>query len=403
MYNLGTVIRFEVIRTLKKKSFWLMVLLFPIITAGIFAIVYFSNQSTSQAEEALKKQQFSVVITDKSKLVSPQLIQAIGAKTADDKQSAIDQVKSGKVDGYIYYPENIKEQPVEVYGRNVGIFDNGRYEVAAGELLRQSVRQRVDSNIYSVVEGKFDNKLTIFRDGKVYEPFKEMVLPGMFLVLFYMLIAFFGNQMLTSTTEEKENRVIEMLLTTIEARTLIVGKIISLIGLAMLQAVLLTLPPLIGYWLLRDSLDLPTIDLSSLPVDWVRIGLGALIMMVSLGLFTGLLVMIGAMLPTAKEAGSFLAVIMMLIFGPLYALSLFISMPDAGIVRFLTLFPLTAPIPMLLRNALGNLHDWEVWLGLLIMIISTVVVMGLAVRVFRYGAIEYSRKLSLKELFKSQA
>ena len=86
--------------------------------------------------------------------------------------------------------------------------------------------------------GKIDSTSTIYRDGEIHNPIQEMILPGVFLVLFYFLISFFGNQMLTSTTEEKENRVIEMILTTIEARTLIVGKIISLIILAFIQGLL---------------------------------------------------------------------------------------------------------------------------------------------------------------------
>ena len=49
MYNLNTVIKFEVIRTLKKKSFWIMALAFPIVIAAIFAMIFFSNQATDQA------------------------------------------------------------------------------------------------------------------------------------------------------------------------------------------------------------------------------------------------------------------------------------------------------------------------------------------------------------------
>ena len=90
---------------------------------------------------------------------------------------------------------------------------------------------------------------------------------------------------------------------------------------------------------------------------------------------------------------------MMLIFGPLYAVSLFISAPDSPLVRFLTLFPFTAPIPMLLRNAVGNLELWETLAGILILIVSAIVIMLIAVRIFRYGALEYTRKLSLREIF----
>ena len=54
MHNLSTVIHFEVTRTLKKKSFWIMALGFPLLIGAIFVIIFLSNQSTSDAIGQLK-------------------------------------------------------------------------------------------------------------------------------------------------------------------------------------------------------------------------------------------------------------------------------------------------------------------------------------------------------------
>jgi ABC-2 type transport system permease protein len=116
-------------------------------------------------------------------------------------------------------------------------------------------------------------------------------------------------------------------------------------------------------------------------------------------LFIGLLVAIGAAVPTAKEASGAIGAVMLLLFGPLYAASLFISSPDQPLVRFLSYFPLTAPIPLLLRNAAGTITWGEILIGAGILIISAILVIRIAVRVFQHGALEYSRKLSLKEIF----
>ncbi len=399
MHNLSTVIRFEISRTLKKKSFWFMAFGFPILIGAIFGIIYISNKSTNDAAEKLGKQSFSLEITDNSRLIRPELVTAIKARAVTDKAKAIEDVRQGKVDGYIYYPADLTKQPVEVYGKEVGLFDNGRYEGVAKNLLQQSVQAEVAPAIQSVLTGTTTTNVTTFRDGEPYDAVKQMIFPGVFLILFYLLISFFGSQMLTSTTEEKENRVIEMILTTIEARTLIVGKIISLILLAFLQGALIVLPALLGYIFFHDQLNIPALDLSSLPVDWGRILTGAAIFITGIVMFTGLLVLIGASVPTAKEAGQFFGMVMMLIFGPLYAFTLFISAPDSPFVRFLSLFPLTAPIPLLLRNAVGNLSSWEIALAIPIMAITAIVILVLAVRVFRFGALEYSRKISLREMF----
>lgn len=399
MHNLGTVVRFEIIRTLKKKSFWIMALGFPVMLAAIFGIIFLSNKSTDQAVKDLQKQSFTVAVTDESHLVNPALLATLKTAKVQSKQQGIDEVKAGKIDGYIYYPSDLSKNSVEIYGQDVGMFNNGRYEGVAKALLLNSVQTTVTPNVSTVIKGSTKTSVTTYRDGSIYDPTKQMILPGIFLVLFYMLIAFFGNQMLVSTTEEKENRVIEMILTTIEARTLIVGKIISLVSLAFIQGAIIVLPALIGYLLFHDKLNLPFIDLSSLPVDPVRILTGAGIFLLSFLFFTGILVLIGASVPTAKEAGSFIGLVMMLLFGPLYAASLFISAPESPLVRFLSLFPLTAPIPLLLRNAVGNLEGWEIALAVPILMISALITLVLAVRVFRFGALEYSRKLSLKEIF----
>ena len=398
MHNLSTVIIFEVIRVLKKKSFWAMVFGFPIMIGAVFGIVFLSNNATRDAADKLKEQTFSIAITDDSHLLSPQITSAFHAKMTT-KEAGIAAVKNGTVDAYFYYPADVSAHHIEIYGKNVGLFENGRYSSVALALLSQSVQNTVSPQIRTVLQNAAASDTTIYRDGRAYDPFKEMILPGIFLVLFYVLMSFFAGQALTSTTEEKENRVIEMILTTIEARTLIIGKIISLIVLMLIQGVLVVAPVLIGYLLFRNQLNLPNIDLSGLPVDWARIGVAAVIFALSFAFFTGVLVLIGATMPTAREANQFMGFVMIALYGPLYAVSLFISMPDAPIVRFLSLFPLTSPIPLLMRNAAGNLQPWEIAVGALILLTSSIFVLILAVRVFRFGALEYSRKVSLKEMF----
>lgn len=399
MYNLGTVMRFEIVRTLKKKSFWIMAVGFPIMFAAIFGIIFMSNQATSDAAKDLEKQKFSIAVTDDSGLVKPEYLAAVNATTVASKQVGIEAVKTGRYDAYFYYPANLAAQAVEVYGKEAGLFDNGKYTGVANSLLQLSAESNISPELRSVVKGTTNTTFTAYKDGSTYDGIKEMILPGIFLVLFYLLISFFGNQMLTSTTEEKENRVIEMILTTIEARTLIIGKIISLIILAFIQGLIIILPALIGYLLFHDQLNLPFVDLTTLPVNWGRIGVGAAIFAASFMMFTGLLVAVGAAVPTAKEAGQFFGIVMMLIFGPLYAVSLFISNPDNSLVQFLSTFPLTSPIPLMLRNAVGNLSGGEAALSIALLTITAIVVMLIAIRLFRYGALEYSRKLSIKEIF----
>lgn len=386
-------------RTLKKRTFWITAVSFPIVVAAVFAIIFFSNQATQQATLDTKNQQFKLALTDEAKNINLAYIEQLDAKIITDKQQGIAQVKSGALDAYFYYPADLTKQKVEVYAKDVGLFDNSRYQGTAEALLTQSAANKVDAQTLAILQDSVNFSSVTYKDGVEFDRFKQLIAPGLFLVLFYILITMFGSQMLTSTTEEKENRVIEMILTTIKARTLIIGKILSLIVLAMIQIVAILIPLISIYLLFGDQLALPNVDLTNIPLDPMRITISAIIFFLSFLLFTGLLVAIGAAVPTAREAASFFGIIMMLIFGPLYAFTLFISAPNSPIVTFLSFFPLTAPIPLMLRNAVGNLSTTEALLGISILGVSAAIALAVAIRLFRYGALEYSKRLSLSSLF----
>ncbi len=399
MYNLGTVFQFEVIRSLKKKSFWIMALALPMIISLIFGIIFLSNQATEKAAEYTNKQKFSFVISDDSSLINNELLTAFGASQTNDRLAAIEDVKNDKIDALFYYPADLSKDSVEVYARDVGLFNNGRYQAVAKILIQQSISPTVDSATTAILQDTVKYNSTTYRNGVKFNGFQELIAPGIFLILFYFLIAMFGNQMLTSTTEEKENRITEMILTTIEARTLIIGKILSLIVLAFIQVLIILIPVIIAYLLFRQQLAFPDIDFSSIPLNPLPITLGALIFAASFMLFTGILVTVGAIAPTAKEAGSFFGVIMIFIFGPLYAAPLFVSSPDSLIVKLLSFFPLTAPIPLLLRNAVGNLSLVDSLIGIAILTASAIIVLTIAIRLFKYGVLAYSNRLKLNNLF----
>lgn len=398
MHNLGTVFKFETIRVLKKPTFWLMALGFPLMFAALYGIVFWSQITTMQAAKELEKQEFSLAVTDDSKLVRPELLMAAKTKTVESKEAGINDVKNGKIDAYIYFPKDISKQKVEVYGKDVGLFQNGKYGAVAQSLLSQSVASSVSQAQVAILQNKVQVSSTTYLDGKEHGGINEMIAPGLFLVIFFMLVTFFGNQMLTSSTEEKENRTVEMLLTMVKTDTLITGKILSLMVLALIQMLVIVLPVAAGYLAFGSKLQLPNMDLSLLVFDPVRIGLALVIFLASFMMFTGMLVTLGAMMPTAKEASQWFGLVIMLIFGPFYGITAFVSFPDSPFVKFLSLFPFTAPIPLLLRNAVGNLPAWEGLLGVALLIVAAVFVLWLAVRIFRYGAMSYDSKLSLSAL-----
>ncbi len=401
-HNFGIVYKFEVVRTLKKKTFWATLLAFPLLIAAIFAISFYSGIQGESASDDLVNEQFSIALTDESGLISPEIVKQIGAETLPDKQTGIEQIKNEQVDAYFFFPQNLTEEKVEVFGQSVGVFENSRYQAVAQNLLQTSVLGQTDPEIVAVLGGKVDFQSQTFRDGENYNPIMEMIAPGIFLVLFFVIIATFGGQMMNATVEEKENRVSEMILTTIKPRTLIVGKIFAFLTLTLIQMAVIIGLVVAAYLAFRSQLDLPSFDLSQIPLNPVRILVAFAIFTASLLLFSGLLVAIGAAMPTAREANNFFAIPILMIVAPLYMVSMLVTGVTNPVITFITFFPFTAPLPLMIRNALGNLSPWEIIFGLTLLTVTAVVVFIIAARLFQTGAVEYSKRMSLQGLFKKK-
>jgi ABC-2 type transport system permease protein len=100
-------------------------------------------------------------------------------------------------------------------------------------------------------------------------------------------------------------------------------------------------------------------------------------------------------LNAAKEAGVIFGPLMALIFIPFYAISLILSDPTAPIVQVFTYFPLSAPVTAKLRNGFGTLGTGEAIFIIAMLFILGVLILRLAVHLFRYGSIQYSSKLNI--------
>jgi ABC-2 type transport system permease protein len=400
MHNLRTVIGFEFTRTIKKKTFWLSILAFPLLMTVVFGLTYFSGQSANQAEEQSSKERFSMMVIDDSKLVSPALLAAVAAQPAESKTAGIRQVQQGRTEAFIYYPADPTKRPIEIFAKDAGLTKNAKYSAVAEQLLKASVVNEIGSaQKVAVIQGAVRSDVTTYIDGQKADSVQRMIAPGALLVLFFAIIILLGSQMLASTTEEKENRVIEMILTAVKARTLIIGKIIALVLLGMVQIAVIVLPVIIAFVFFGEQLRLPAIDLSQVQIDPLQMLVGVVLFVCSFLLFTGLLVAVGAAMPTAKEANSFFGVAIFGMFIPLYALFPIMDNPGQLIVQFFSFFPLTAPVTLMLRNAVGNLSGIEMLIGIIVLAVSSIVALVIATRAFSYGTLEYNRKLSLRELW----
>jgi ABC-2 type transport system permease protein len=396
-HALREVVAFEVRRTLTKKRFWIATLLVPALLVVIFAISFASGSSSDAATQAQSSTHFTFEYVDASTLVDPGLAKAAEGSIVGSVEQGMADVKSGAVTAFFAYPKDPTKQPIEVYGANDGVFGNGKYATAATNLLKASATQTIGSpELSAIIRGAASTHTTTYENGRVAGGIESVIPPMLYLVLLYIVIILMGNQMLSATVEEKENRVTEMILTTIRAKTLLVGKVISLFVIGFVQMVAFAIPVGLAYLLFRDKLSIPNLDLSTLQFQAGPMIIGALLLVGSFALFTATLVAIGAAMPTVKDAAPFFAGMVITLFLPIYSVSLIITSPQAPIVQAFTFFPYTAPVTALVRNALGSLPLWAAVIDIVVLYGLSAAVLQIAVRIFKYGSIEYGKKVSLK-------
>ncbi len=396
-HNLRTVVGFEVHRTITKRRFWIATMIVPLALAIVFGLLYLSSTATTSSIAAQKTATFSFAYSDASGVVSEPVVKGLGGVKFDNVATGVARVRAGQLDAFFAFPADPLTQSVRVYGKDVGLFNNGKYSTIATEILRLSADAQIGSReLATLARSSVSVDITTYKEGVATPGLRGVIPPLIYLVIFYIVLILLGNQMLNSTLEEKENRVTEMILTTVDPNTLITGKILALFTAGLLQIAVFSSPVLVGYVFFRSALNLPHLHLSSLVFSPERMTVGALLLLGGFTLFTGTLVALGAIMPTAKEAGGFFGVMMALIFTPFYASSLIVSHPDALIVRVFTYFPYTAPVTGMLRNGFGSLSGANA-AGLIVEVfLFGIFVLRLAVQLFRFGSIEYTKKVSLR-------
>ena len=399
-HNLRTVVRFETLRTLRKKSFWAATLVVPIVIAAVLGLIGFSSMSAGQASIAQKDAHMSFTFLDESGLVTDTVARDVGGTRVTDQQAATNAVRAGTSEAFIHIPQSPTLERVQVYGADRGPFENAKYSALATRLLTASLKERVSPTDLALAAGKVSYSETMFKDGKATSGVFALIPPLLFLAIFYLVILFLGNQILNSAVEEKENRVTEIILTTLSPGTLITGKILAILATGAVQMLTVTAPACAGFLLLRGRLGIPDISVHALVPNPSTMVVGALLLIGGFILFSGALVAIGSVMPTAKDANTMFGSIVLIMFVPLYAVPLILSDPGSPVVQVFTYFPLSAPVTAMLRNGLGSLSGGEAAIVIGELLLLGVLVMGLAVKLFRHGSLNYTSRVSLKSLLK---
>jgi ABC-2 type transport system permease protein len=409
MSKIKDVFRFELRRAAKKKTFWYATFSPVIIIALVLGIEKASIQkSTNAAQQQVLAFQNSakIALLDQSGIIDRRLLPSGRVTFEPTKDSGIQDVKAGRVDAFFFFPADVATHGIEVYGQDKGISYTPPYDQVAIQLLHQSAVVEATNSTRNapsiqILEHDPATNIRVYKQGMLSNSQATLIAPGVFAVAFLVLLVLLSYQMIAATTEEKENRSAEMLLTSISARSLIIGKIATIFALGAIQLTII-LVPLVIYFLKTNATLLGNVTITQIPLDPPAIIMAAALALGGFVLYTAIIIGMGAMFPSANEAARFMGVILIGALLPIYIISEIITTPHAFIVAVFTYFPLTAPTTALARNAVGSLPWTEAWPALVVIYASAALAILFAMRAFRYGAMEYGRRISLRELLSSR-
>ena len=383
---IGKVAKFEIVRQLKKPAFWAAAILIPLFIGGIYFISFVFGSEDVNMNPTLDENT-KMAITDEAGILGPEMGQYI---INGDKEYGIQMVKNGEADLYFHIPADfVESKKVDFYHISEGL-DLFNYDgnIIKGILAQNAAMKVAPVDVISLM-GDFevvDNKLAA--DGEDANALGKAVIPIAILVVFFMFIALFGNRFLMATVEEKENRISEMILTAVSSKHLIIGKIIAMLVLGVIQIVVLVVPILILVFLNRDNAMVSMI-LNSIEIDPAAITMNLILFVASVFLYAGTCVFVGSLVSTARDASSFIGPAIIAMVFPMYFMQLFMLSEPGAIVYFLTYFPLSAPIALMLRSSFGTLGTVEFTIGLIEVTICAVIAIRLAVITFQKNAINF--------------
>jgi ABC-2 type transport system permease protein len=261
---------------------------------------------------------------------------------------------------------------------------------------------KVPSEIVNLVESPLNLEVTRLTKTGAVAPEQSgignIIIPSVFALLLGLSLMFGSAYMLQGLGEEKESRLIEVLLSSVSVRQLLTGKVLGL-GAAGLVQILV--------WLISAPLLLHLASSSlrgiagGIHIPPHFIVLGILYFVLGYLLFAVLSIGVGAISPNAREAHQLALIYTFLGFSPTWLFSLLLLFPTSPVWVVLTIFPVTAPVQTMFRLGVVDIPAWQLITSMVVLVLSIIGGLSAAVRVFRVHLLIHGRRPSFAEIIRN--
>ena len=397
------VLRYEVIIAVTRKSFMFMAFGIPLIAVLIFlgASVVQSGAFDSSGTGGETGDSDQPELQVEGYVDHSGLIKAIHESVPDgilvaypDEASARQALNDGEIAAYYVIPANYVESGELIY-------INPDYNWTASKEQSWVMRQTLTANLL----GNEPERIQRFRnvmdvEVKALAPSQKrdldnpmtFALPYGTMMIFYFVIMMSSSLLLNSVTVEKQNRVMEILMLSVKPRQLLSGKIIGLGVVGLLQTLIWFAT---GYTLLRlggRTFDLPPgFELPPSILVW-----GIVFFLLGYAVYASLMAALGALVPNLKEGSQATILVIWPTIIPMLLMVFLIQQPHGALATGLSLFPLTAPMTMMLRLAAGGVPLWHLLLAVGLLLITVYIILRAVASVFRAQYLLSGQTFSVK-------
>lgn len=395
------VARYEYLHHVGNKRFWISLISVPLGFTLIFILSALLSRFSFDTRPVGIVDQGNLIQLQpdnsaKSTFFDPQIYLYV----YPDEASARAAVDSSEIQGFAVLPEDYASRYQLTYWTNKQP-ESGVQSLISGFISKNlMVAENIDTAVLkritegsSVVMQSLDGSQT--SDGTGWH---RIIVPIVVGVLNFIVVMSSGGYLLKALVEEKENRTIEIMLTSVPSREIMGGKIIGNLGVGLTQiAVWVLLLGVVGFFF-RDKLGFLTdINLSG---GYLLISVA--LMILSFIFSAALMATIGAAMTSSEESQGIIGLMVLPMMFPFYFLTVFLSYPNGILARVLSFFPLSAPLALSLRMAFSSVSALEIGLVFVVIVFFTLLMFWLAGVVFKRGMLRYSKRLSLKEIFSKE-
>lgn len=226
----------------------------------------------------------------------------------------------------------------------------------------------------------------------------NFIIPSIFSFLLMMALIFTSTYVLQGLGEEKENRVMEILLSSVSTRQLLAGKVLGLGAAGLVQVIvwIISLPLLLRFASSSIGGFLSTIQI---PANfWI---LGIIYFILGYLVFAVLSASVAAVTSTVQEAQGIASLYTLFAISPFWFVSLLMLYPGSPVWVVLSVFPFTAPVLVMLRLGLTGVPTWQLALSTGVLALSVIGGLWLAARLLRTYTLMYGKRPKLGEIIQN--